>query len=292
MKGFINFNFKLMTTEITINNIKVPTTREEVSDRKNIDKLLESIKDLGNIVLDFSTPESIKESKKFRSDSNKFIKEFKEFCDPLEEEGRTVAKTRSEVKLTLEKIVDTKLNPILERENKLKAIKDKLFIPSSDVNSCNAKLAELKALDDYDWFGLKDEALPVINQSKTFLENELLGFEKAAKEKAEAEEKARLENEQRIRDEATAKAKADAQKAIDEANQRAEQAEAKIIPVVEVKEALKPAPVNLTKIHQAKIHNEILEDLLKYFDKINEDQAKDIIRLFASGKIRNLKIIY
>ena len=44
--------------------------------------------------------------------------------------------------------------------------------------------------------------------------------------------------------------------------------------------------------HQAKIHNEIVEDLLKYFDKINQEQAKDIVRLFAMGKIRNLKINY
>ena len=49
---------------------------------------------------------------------------------------------------------------------------------------------------------------------------------------------------------------------------------------------------NDDKVHQAKIHNEIVQDLLKYFDKINEEQAKNIVRLFAMGKIRNLKIIY
>jgi hypothetical protein len=46
------------------------------------------------------------------------------------------------------------------------------------------------------------------------------------------------------------------------------------------------------KEHQTKIHNETVQDLLKYFDKINEEQAKDIVRLFAMGKIRNLKITY
>jgi hypothetical protein len=49
---------------------------------------------------------------------------------------------------------------------------------------------------------------------------------------------------------------------------------------------------NDDKAHQAKIHNEIVEDLLKYFHKINQEQAKDIVRLFAMGKIRNLKINY
>lgn len=42
----------------------------------------------------------------------------------------------------------------------------------------------------------------------------------------------------------------------------------------------------------AKIHDEIVQDLMKFFDRINEEQAKDIVRLFAMGKIRNLKIVY
>jgi hypothetical protein len=46
------------------------------------------------------------------------------------------------------------------------------------------------------------------------------------------------------------------------------------------------------KNHQAKIHNEVVKDLLKYFDKISQEQAKDIVRLFVMGKIRNLKINY
>jgi hypothetical protein len=47
-----------------------------------------------------------------------------------------------------------------------------------------------------------------------------------------------------------------------------------------------------SKERQAKVHNEIVQDLLKFFHKINEEQAKDIVRLFAAGKIRNLKINY
>ena len=49
---------------------------------------------------------------------------------------------------------------------------------------------------------------------------------------------------------------------------------------------------NDDRANQAKIHNEIVQDLLKYFDRINEEQARNIVRLFAMRKFRNLKIIY
>lgn len=290
-----------MTNEITIYDIKVPTQREEVSNRENIDKLLENIKGLRNNVLKFDTKEDIKESKAFKTNANKFIKEFKEFCDPLEEEGRIIAKTRSEVKLTLEKIVDEKLAPILEREEKLKTIKDKLFIPSLDIESCVAKKTNLVLLDGYDWFGLKDEALPLINQSITFLDNELLGFEKAAKEKAEAEEKVRIKWENLIKEQAKLEAERAAANAIAEANRRAEQAEADAKRKVE-QEARDKANAEAklkeeeelkakNKDHQARIHNEILKDLAD-IGLNNPDITKDLIRSIANGKIRNLKIIY
>jgi hypothetical protein len=51
------------------------------------------------------------------------------------------------------------------------------------------------------------------------------------------------------------------------------------------------------KEHQAKIHNEILEDLkdvtATFEDEcVGYDNAKAIIKAIAQGKIRNLKIIY
>jgi hypothetical protein len=289
-----------MTNEITIYDIKVPTKREEVCNRDNINKLLENIEGLRNNVLKFDTKEDIKESKAFKTNANKFIKEFKEFCDPLEEEGRIIAKTRSEVKLTLEKIVEEKLAPIVEREEKLKVIKDNLFIPSLNIDSCVAKKTNLILLDNYDWFGLKDEALPLINQSITFLDNELLGFEKAAKEKLEAEEKQRLERENLIKEQAKLEAEKAAANAIAEANRRAEQAEAEARRKVEqeardkaIADAKAKAEEELkakNKDHQAKIHNEILTDLDFYVG--DAELKKEIVRAIAGGKIRNLKIIY
>jgi len=275
-----------MTKELTILEIKIPTQRDEVSDETKINELIKNIESLRNNVLFFDTPEAIKESKKFKTDANKFIKEFKEFCDPLEEEGRTIAKTRSRVKIALDKIVEEKLSPIYERELELKKIKNELFITSGNVQSCVIKIESLRRLDSYDWLGLKEEALPIIRQSKTFFQNELIGFEKIEKDRLEFQEQQRLVNEQRIRDEATAKAKLEAQKAVDDANKRAEVAEAKVI----TQPAPKPAPINDEVSHQAKIHNEILVDLLEYFD--SPEIAKKLIKAIAKKKIRNLTINY
>ena len=87
----------------------------------------------------------------------------------------------------------------IEKEKLLVSIKDKLFIPSSDIDSCNRKLDDLRALDGVEWFALKDEALQIINQSITFLENELIGFKKKEEEdKLEALKKARIEQRERV----------------------------------------------------------------------------------------------
>ncbi len=277
-------------TEIQVLNIALPKNREDVSNRENINKLLLAIKGLENNVFSFETKESIKEAKAFKTNANKFIKEFKEFCDPLEEEGKTIAKTRSEVKLTLERIVENKLKPIVEREDHIKSLKDKLFVPSSDINSCNAKLAELVKFNNYEWFALKDEAITLINQSKVFLENEILGFEKQAKEKAEADEKARLEREDQIRKAAILET---------EARIKKESAEKEL-------EATKPKLyVSASKIinnndfdNKKKIHGEILEALLNTCFKIenkgisDEGLVKDIIRSIVNGKIPHLQIKY
>jgi hypothetical protein len=285
-----------MTNQITIYNIKVPTKREEVSNAENIKQLLANIEKLKDNVLTFDTKEQIKESKKFKTDANKFIKEFKEFCDPLEEEGKTIAKTRSQVKLALEKIVDDKLAPIIEREKKLQAIKDNLFIPSADAKSCELKLENLKALDGYDWFGLKDEALLGIQQSKVFFENELLGFEKAAKEKAEAEEKLRIEKENLIKEQAKLEAEKAAQAKIDEANRRAEQAEMKVEEVKKEVSQIKPIKYVATcdvkdRQNKARVHNEIVADLVNDWH-YSEEEAKSLVRAIATNGIRNLFIQY
>jgi len=120
-------------------------------------------------------------------------------------------------------------------------------------------------------------------------------------------ERAKLAREEEIRVAAEARAKAEAQKAIDEANARAAKAEEEkknleqinknfgtpnAVVIEQVPKASVGSSGGVNKTHQAKIHNEILADFLNVFEKMTEEQVKEAIKLIAMGKIRNLKIVY
>jgi len=296
-----------MTNIIKIETLELTLAKEFLTDTANIAKIQKDIDGLRKIAFDFSTKEGIKQAKELKTNANKFIKELKEFCEPLEADGKKIADARSAISTKLStgknNVIDEILAPITEREGKLKSIKEKLFIPSLDAASNAAKIAEIESLKDYKWLGFEEEALPIIEKHKQFILNEKIKFDEQEKLAKEAAEKARIEKEEAIRVEAEAKAKLAAQKEIDEANARAEKAKADA--ETKIEEIKKEITKDLQewpnvqdfvksddKAHKAKINNEIVQDLLKFFDKINEEQAKDIVRLFAMGKIRNLKIIY
>jgi len=285
-------------------DIELELKREIITNEANIDKFINGIKALKTRVFDFSTKQGIKEAKELKTEANKFVKELKEFCDPLEADGKKVAEARSKITTTLatgkEAVIDQILAPVLEREEKIKVIKSKLFVPSLDSNSNAAKLAEVEGLKDYKWLAFEEEALQLIEQHKQFLLNEKIKFDEQERLAKEAAEKARIEKEEAIRVEAEAKAKLAAQKEIDEANARAEKAkidaEAKVEQIVSqyrpaTISAPKPAQVDLTIERQKVVHNEILKDLAD-FGLNNEDFSKDLIKAIANGKIRNLKITY
>lgn len=294
-----------MTEVIKIGTLELSLAREFLTNQENITKIQKDIDGLKTIVFDFSTKDGIDQAKELKTNANKFVKRLKEFCEPLEADGKKIADARSAIttKLSTGKnnVIDEILAPISEREEKLKSIKGKLFIPSLDSASNAAKIAEVDGLKDYNWLGFSEEALPIIEQHKQFILNEKIKFDEQERLTREAAEKARLEREEAIRLEAETRAKAAAQREIDEANARAEKA--KIDAEAQIEEIKKVVITDIPRVsvtsygvgnkdHQAKIHNEIVQDLLKFFDKINEDQAKDIVRLFAMGKIRNLKITY
>lgn len=290
-----------MTNIIKIETLELTLAKEYLTDPNNIAKIQKDIDGLKKIAFDFSTKEGIKQAKELKTNANKFVKELKEFCEPLEADGKKIADARSAISTKLStgknNVIDEILAPIDEREEKIKSIKGKLFIPSLDAASNAAKIAEIEALKDYKWLGFEEEALPIIEQHKQFILNEKIKFDEQERLAKEAAEKARIEKEEAIRVEAETKAKLTAQKEIDEANARAEKAkldaETKIEEIKkEITKDLQTIVNNDCKVHQAKIHNQIVQDLLKFFDKINEEQAKDIVRLFAMKKIRNLQIIY
>lgn len=305
---------------LKISDCSLELKREIITNEANINKFIDGIKAFKTRVFDFSTKEGIKEAKELKTEANKFLKELKEFCDPLEADGKKVAEARSKITTTLasgkEAVIDQILAPVLEREEKIKVIKSKLFVPSLDSNSNAAKLAEIEGLKDYKWLAFEEEATQLIEQHKSFLSNEKIKFDEQERLAKEEAEKARVAREEAIRIEAETKAKLAAQKEIDEANARVAaikaEAEKKIEEVKaekkieEVKNAITndisklQEPVKATvgsfstskdKKHQAKIHNEILKDLAD-FGLNNEDFSKDLIKAIAKGKIRNLKIIY
>lgn len=303
-----------MSNEIEIMEIggyKLELSKMFISDTKKVEVFAKELENLGKIVLDLSTKDKIKEAKELRAQANKFVEKLKEFCEPLEAEGQRIKDARSLISTKLNKskssVIEALLAPIDEREEKIKSIKGKLFIPSLDANSNNSKIAEVEGLKDYKWLGFEEEALSLIEQHKQFLLNEKIKFDAEAKAAIEAAEKAKLVREEEIRAAAEARAKAEAQKAIDEANARAAKAEEERksleqinknfgIPNATVIEEAHKFSVGssdgVNKAHQAKIHNEILADFLNIFEKMTKEQGKDVIKLIALGKIRNLKIIY
>jgi hypothetical protein len=298
-----------ITKILKVCDIELELKREIITNEANIDKFINGIKALKTRVFDFSTKEGIKEAKELKTEANKFVKELKEFCDPLEADGKKVAEARSKITTTLatgkEAVIDQILAPVVEREEKIKVIKSKLFVPSLDSNSNATKLAEIEGLKDYKWLAFEEEALQLIEQHKQFLLNEKIKFDEQERLAKEAAEKARIEKEEAIRVEAEAKAKLAAQKEIDEANARAEKAkidaEAKVEQIVSqyrpaTISAPKPAQVDLTIERQKVVHNEILLDLkdigITDDETVGYDLAKEIVKAIAKGEIRNLKITY
>ena len=310
-----------MTNEIiTFANLKLELAKEFLVDENNIKKIQNQIEDLKKRVYDFSTLEGIKEAKELKTKANKFVKELKDFCEPLEADGKKIANARSAITTKLatgkDAVIEQILAPVYEREEKIKSIKNKLFIPSLDATSNAAKIAEIENLKDYNWLGFAEEALALIEQHKQFLLNEKIKFDEQERLAKEAAEKARLEREEAIRIEAETKAKLAAQKEIDDANARVEKA--KLDAEAKIKQAEEAALKRTTELatesklvkiiedksveRQKVVHNEILLDLKNIgitFDDgtvsdetVGYDLAKEIVTAIAKGKIRNLKIIY
>ena len=304
-------------TVIKISDLQLELKKELITNQEKVNVFLEEIQNLKKRVFDFSTQEGIKEAKELKTQANKFIKELKEFCEPLEADGKKVADARSKITTTLStgknNVIDEILAPVAEREEKIKAIKYKLYIPSLSAESNQEKINDLEALNGYEWLAFKDEALDLIERQKTFLAGEKLKFDEEKRLKLELEEKARIERENQIRLEAEARANAQAELRIKQETERLELEKQNAIRAEQVKaeaekrkaeqesEAKRQADLKeiaeaerlaKNKEHQAKIHNEILEDFLNIFDRMTEEQGKAVIRLIAKGEIRNLKIIY
>jgi hypothetical protein len=291
---------------IKIENLQIELSKDFLTNPENIKKIQDGIKALEKNVYDFSTESGIKEAKELKTRANKFVKELKEFCDPLEADGKKIAEIRSSIstKLTTGKdsVIDKILAPVYLVEDKIKTLQTKKFIASLNAQDNLNKINEIESLKDFNWLAYKDEALTLLGQHKTFLDNEKIKFDKEAEDKRIAEENARLEREEKIRADAKEKAEIEANRAIEEANRRAEQAEQNAKRELQEKadedarlEARKKAEENAKAKdieNQRRVHNEILEDLYLENLGLEDSQLKQVVKAIAQGKIRNLKIIY
>lgn len=273
-----------MSKEIQNYNIpSLPKSREDITNRNSVDKLLSDINNLDNIVLSFDNADEVKESKKFKTNANKFIKEFKKFCEPLEEEGRKIAKTRSEVKLTLERIVNSKLQPITLAEAELKKLEE-TSIATLDIYSIDVKLKELDNLLQFNWLAYKEEALGLINSLKN-----MALLRKEALEKEEEEIIKRAEQERKEREEEIAKNAANNAR-IEAENRIKREQEQKELQTKRLKEEEEKKTNDVE--HKRKVHNEILEAISVLDDITSVDNAKSLICKIAKGEIPNLYIKY
>ena len=288
-----------MTNEIIkFGTLELLLAKEFLVDENNVKKIQSQIDDLRKNVYDFSTLNGIKEAKELKTKANKFVKELKEFCEPLEADGKKIANARSAIttKLSTGKgaVIEQILAPVYEREDKLKSIKNKLFIPSLNAASNAEKLAEIESLVGYDWLAFKEEAGKLLEQHQTFLTNEKIKFDEEARLVKEAEEKVRLERENQIRLEAEIRANAQAELKIKQESERLELEKQNAIKAELARieaEKIQAEKLTKNKQHQAIIHNEILQDLIMKIT-LDEDLAKEIIRTIAKNEIRNLRIVY
>jgi hypothetical protein len=296
---------------IKIENLQIELSKDFLTNPENIKKIQDGIKALEKNVYDLSTESGIKEAKELKTRANKFLAKLKEFCDPLEADGKKIAEIRSSISTKLitgkDSVIDKILAPVYLVEDKIRTLQTKRFIASLNAQDNLNKINEIESLKDFNWLAYKDEALTLLGQHKTFLDNEKIKFDKEAEDKRIAEENARLEREEKIRADAKEKADNEAKKAIEEANRRAEQAEqdakrklqqeaddkAKLEAKQKADDEAKAKDIE----NQKKVHNEILEDLQNVTatfedERIGYDNAKAIIKAIAQGKIRNLKITY
>jgi len=270
-----------MTNEIQIYNSKVVLDKQLITDQSKVDAFLEEIKDLNNIVFDFSSKEGIDEAKKLKTQANKSVKILKEFCEPFEAEGKKIANIRSKITTTLvtgkDNIIDKILYPVNEAEKKLKYIKE-TALSFSTIDEINYKLDELEGLKSFDWLAYKEEALKIITLVSKQILLQKLELEKAEEEKRKEEEKRRFEREEQIKNQAKEQVRLRIE------NELRLKSEAQAL-LLEKEKREEQQRVNDVK-HRRKINDEILQILNNFQDN------KSLIVEIARGNVPHLYIKY
>ena len=142
--------------------------KELLTDPDNLESILTEITSLENLVFDLSTNEGVDDIKSLKSDAIKWVKELKAFCEPLEADGKRISDARSAITVKLltgkESVINKVLEPIVNIENKLKALNIQIVTPINDLQSCDIRLQEIEELKAYNWLAFKEEADKLILQ--------------------------------------------------------------------------------------------------------------------------------
>ncbi len=200
-------------------------TKEILTNESSLKVILTDIEGLKSLAFDFTTAAGVKQAKALKTQANKFVKELKEFCEPLEAEGKKISDARSKISTRLisgkSNVIDEILQPINEIEERLKSLRDKFAVPLNDINTVVTRLNELEISKKQNWLIYQEEATGVIEQLQGLALVKKQTLEEEAKTRAEEEQKARIAREEQIR----AEEKARAEQAILNAEKRAAEAE-------------------------------------------------------------------
>lgn len=303
----------IRTIEKTFQEIGMPLSKELLTNKTSLDVILENIKSLESVHIDISTKDGIKQAKEIKTHANKFIKALKEFCEPLEAEGKAIADARSLISTTLvtgkNAVVAKILKPIEELEEKFSEIVKDKNVPSKSEHENKIRTENYNTLLAYEWHALKSDADAIVTAQLLFLENEAFGFEKQRleaerieAERIEAEriakeqlaiERKKLEDERKALELKRIEAEKEAIAIKAQAELEAKRNAQEIISVAKKEaDSVKSAGnENYPVERQKEIHNEILSDLC-FHCNLEKENAKKIIIAIAKGYVKNLKICY
>ena len=304
---------EIKTIEQKFQEIGMPLSKELLTNKNSLDAILENIKSLESVPIDISTKDGIKQAKEIKTHANRFVKALKEFCEPLEAEGKAIADARSLISTTLvtgkNAVVTNILKPIEELEAKFSEIVKDKNVPSKSEAENKVRTEKYNALLVFEWHALKTDADAIISAQLVFLKNEAFGFEKQRLE-AERAEAEKLEAERIAREQlAIERQKIEAERKILEAQKIEAEKEAILVKenaeleakkkaqeiLAEAKkeaDSVKPVSQGTCAIERQKaVHNEILNDLCLNCS-LDKETAKKIIIAIAKGYVKNLKISY
>ncbi len=296
--------------QLFVNKIQ---NRELLTDPDNLNSILTEIADLRNLVFDLSTMDGVEEARKLKPKATKFIKELKDFCEPLEAEGKKISDARSKITTALltgrESVINDILEPITIIEKKLKDLLLQIATPIKDLHSCDMRAEELEELEAYEWLAYKKQAATLMGQQKdlititrTRIEDEAIAEQKRqdfARLEREAEiaknaaEQATRAAEDKFKREEEEKKKTIIGARIDEDKLREERMGENLKNNVDNAEILKADEIIE---HKRKIHNEILGEVSQFLvenaHKNFDQQNKDLVIAIAKGEIPHLYIKY